>query len=286
MTLSANDIPELAGQDFGTIVWSDGGILVERSMFWRPVGTPPGTPWVGGHTALGSMGLSKRWFFAEGAAAPGFETFYLVFNPTATTLVLEANFFTEAQGLVQRVYQRPTRRTPGDLCQRRAREHRRHGRVPLRHHPFIAERSIYWGQGRVEGTSTIGETNAAWRWDLPEGVAGSNFDTFLLLANPFDSASTVDLSMQIEGYGQITLPPSMRKVVPAYGRLTLYMPRGAARRRRSPKACRRAPWRTCRSGPPSASSPGPPIVAEHAIYWQRAGSNFWRAGSAAFGTPR
>ena len=31
---------------------------------------------------------------------------------------------------------------------------------------------------------------------------------------------------------------------------------------------------------------GPPIVAEHAVYWQRDGSNFWRAGSAAFGTPR
>ena len=31
---------------------------------------------------------------------------------------------------------------------------------------------------------------------------------------------------------------------------------------------------------------GPPIIAEHAIYWRRDGSNFWRAGSAAFGTPR
>ena len=31
---------------------------------------------------------------------------------------------------------------------------------------------------------------------------------------------------------------------------------------------------------------GAPIVAEHAIYWQRAGGNFWRAGSAAFGMPR
>jgi len=31
---------------------------------------------------------------------------------------------------------------------------------------------------------------------------------------------------------------------------------------------------------------GDPIVAEEALYWQRDGANFWRGGSAAFGTPR
>ncbi len=141
------------------------------------------------------------------------------------------------------------------------------------------------GAGTRGGHQHIGETNAAWRWDLPEGVAGSKFDTFLLLANPFTAPATVDLSMQIEGYGQITLPPSMRKVVPAYGRLTLYMP----------EVLRQA--EIAEGLPPGSLASvsfattvrvfaGPPIVAEHAIYWQRDGSNFWRAGSAAFGTPR
>jgi hypothetical protein len=31
---------------------------------------------------------------------------------------------------------------------------------------------------------------------------------------------------------------------------------------------------------------GDPVVAEEAIYWQRDGANFWRAGSAAFGIPQ
>ena len=74
-------MPELAGQDFSVVVQTDTGIVAERSMYWRPVGTPAGTPWVGGHAALGSPGPSQNWFFAEGAAAPGFETFYLLFNP-------------------------------------------------------------------------------------------------------------------------------------------------------------------------------------------------------------
>jgi hypothetical protein len=31
---------------------------------------------------------------------------------------------------------------------------------------------------------------------------------------------------------------------------------------------------------------GGSIVAEEALYWQRDGANYWRSGSASFGTPR
>jgi hypothetical protein len=151
--------------------------------------------------------------------------------------------------------------------------------------PFIAERSIYWGQGRAEGTNTIGETNVSWRWYLPEGVAGGNFETFLLLGNPNSTAATVDISLQIEGYGQITLPPSMRKVVPGWGRLTLYMP-SVLREMEIAEGLPAGSLANASFGTTVRVFAGPPIIAEHAIYWRRDGSNFWRAGSAAFGTPR
>jgi hypothetical protein len=137
----------------------------------------------------------------------------------------------------------------------------------------------------VEGTNTVGETNVSRRWDLPEGAAGGNHDTFLLLANPFNFASTVDLSLQIEGYGQITLPPWMRKVVPAYGRLTLYMP-DVLREAEIAEGLAPGALANVSFGTIVRVFEGAPIVAEHSIYWQRAGSNYWRAGSAAFGTPR
>ena len=159
------------------------GLQHHRQVGWRHSRRTLDVLATGGHAtghAVGRRthrprcdGTSKRWFFAEGVSAPGFETFYMVFNPTAATLVFEANFFTEAQGLVQRVYAVP----PG-------------GRQTIYANavlgniggmaayfsgtiPFIAERSIYWGQGRVEGTNTIGETSVARRWDLPEGAAGA-----------------------------------------------------------------------------------------------------------------
>ena len=135
---------------------------------------------------------NRSWFFAEGAAAPGFETFYLVFNPHPTHAdVFDANFFTEAAGLVPARLHRATRRTPDDLPERRARQRRRHRRVPApATRPFVAERSIYWGPGRVEGTSTRRRNDTCRRrWDLPEGAAGGNFDTFLLLGQPVRHAS-------------------------------------------------------------------------------------------------
>src|SRR6185436_20333852 len=76
-------------------------------MYWRPLGTAPGTPWVGGHTTLGSGNTSREWYFAEGAASPGFDTFYLFVNPYNTPLTVSANFLTENYGNVSRSYTVP-----------------------------------------------------------------------------------------------------------------------------------------------------------------------------------
>jgi hypothetical protein len=116
-------------------------------------------------------------------------------------------------------------------------------------------------------------------------VAGSQFDTYLILANPSAFTSVVDISLQIEGYGQVTLPPALRKTVPAYGRLTLHM--GYVLR--EVEQSEGMPPGSLASTSFSTSVrvfTGGGIVAEHAIYRQRAGSDYWRAGSAAFGSPR
>ena len=82
LTLYANDIPELAGHDFSTIVTTAAGMVAERVMYWRQIG--------GGNTRRGLAGPRARgprrfpalgWVFAEGAPLPGFDTFYLLLNP-------------------------------------------------------------------------------------------------------------------------------------------------------------------------------------------------------------
>jgi hypothetical protein len=284
MTINATQIAELAGQDFSTMIFTSGKIVAERSMLWRPIGTPAGTPWVGGHTSLGATGASNEWDFAEGATSPGFETFYLLFNPTADPIDVVGNYFTESFGVVRKLYTlaphtRATAYLNGEIGNL--------GGVAASFTSrglFVAERSIYWGQGRVEGTNTFGVTGPARTWTLPEGSAGGQFETFLLLGNPINQHSVVDISLQIEGYGQVTLPASQRPVVPAYGRVTLYMPT-ILRQLEVSEGVPPGTFATASFATTVRVFAGAPIVAEHAIYWQRDGSNYWRAGAAAFGTP-
>jgi hypothetical protein len=285
LTIAAGDIPELAGRDFGTIVIATGGIVAERAMYWRPVGTPVNTPWVGGHVSLGTVGVSQAWHFAEGAAQPGFDTFYLLYNPNGFPITVAASYYTESAGVISRAYALgPHSRATIYLNAEVGNVGGTAAQFSSANH-FVGERSIYWGRGRVEGTNTGGMTSAAYQWYLPEGVSGGSFETFLLLGNPHGSPAVVDLSLQIEGYGQITQPAHLRRVVPAQGRLTLYMPQVL----RELEQSEGLPLGALSSATFATSVrvfAGSPIVAEHAVYWGRDGSNFWRAGATAFGTPR
>jgi hypothetical protein len=285
LTVSASQIPELAGHDFSLILFASQAIVAERSMFWRPLGAPQGTPWVGGHVALGSPGASRQWYFAEGAAAPGFDTFYLFVNPYDAPLTVNASFFSEAHGHLVRSFVVPARSRYTYYLNQEIGNIGGTAAQFTSATPFVVERSIYWGQNRVEGATTAGVVHLAGSWALPEGVAGSQFDTYLLLANPWGVPSTVDISLQIEGYGQVTLPPALRKTVPATGRLTLHM----GQLLREIEQAEGLPPGSLANASFSTSVrvySGPSIVAEHAVYWQRDGSNYWRAGTAAFGSPR
>jgi hypothetical protein len=74
-------------------------------------------------------------------------------------------------------------------------------------------------------------------------------------------------------------------VVPRWGRTTLYMPQIM----REAEIAEGLPPGTLANSSFATTVrvvSGPPIVAEHAVYLRRAGADFWRAGAAAFGTPR
>lgn len=283
LTVYANQIPELAGQDFSTTIQSAGGVIAERAMYWRLIGSA-GTPWIGGTATLGANNYSYRWLFAEGAAAPGFETFYLLLNPQPFAITVRAVFMLEGGGSGERYYQIPARsRFTVFLNQEVGNIGGASAQFTSDSH-FLAERSIYWGHGRVEGTNTGGAAGTAERWHLPEGASGGLFDTYILLGNPDVTAATVRLTLFVEGLGRFTIS-QLPQIVPAQGRKTIYMNSFLAQ----VEAAENLPPGTLVGKSFSTRIEvlsGPGIVAEHAIYWQRDGANYWRGGSAAFGIPR
>jgi hypothetical protein len=275
----ANTPVGLEGIDFSTSFSSSVPIVAERAMYW---GWVPNQGWIGGHGTMGSQGLNNYWAFAEGNAAANFETYYLLLNPNPTPITIDATFLTEFSGTIHASYPLPgnTRFTVpvnsffGNVGPMGATFSSTDGN-------FLAERSIYWGN-RVEGTNTIGTPYSAGEWHLPEGATGGVFDTFMMLMNPTDAPVTVDVTLYVEGIGQITLPDTMRPTLAPLSRKTMNMKDVLHQLEPLvgiPLVGHSFSTRVKVFGAGS-------IVAEHAIYWNFVDTQtYWRSGAASMGIP-
>ena len=200
ITMDAMSVPELQGQNFGVRVKSTVPVVAERAMYFGlgPAG------FIGGTASVGSPGLTNHWLFAEGAAAPGFHTFYLLMNPNPSPITVYRSFFLEDGTLLsgQETVPAGSRKT--------VYLNNEMGQIGgaaawfSSNDAFIAERSIYWGaNGWIEGTNVIGATTLASDWHVPEGTETGDFDSFLLILNPNNAPVTVDVIMYIEGTGPL-----------------------------------------------------------------------------------
>jgi hypothetical protein len=284
VTVDAMNVSELSGQNFGVRVKSSVPVVAERAMYF---GLGPGG-FMGGTASIGAPGLQNHWFFAEGAAAPGFHTFYLLMNPNSHPITVNRRFYledgTQLEGQVTiEPGSRKTIYLNGEM-----------GHIggaaayfsSSSSDNFVAERSIYWGaNGWVEGTNAIGSTVTAPEWHVPEGTETGDFDSYLLIFNPPGASVTVDVIVYIEGLGRFTAPPDLRPVVPGGTRKTINM---HAFLTQMEQAGGFAPGTLTNTSFSTRvrSTAGESIVVEHALYRMFDGANRWRSGSASMGVPR
>ena len=120
-------------------------------MYWRPVGTAPGTPWVGGHVTDGSMGPSKRVVLCRRRGSPRLRDLLPGVQPDRDHARRRSELLHRVAGPGASPLRRATRWTPDNQCQRRAREHRRDGRVPVRHRPVRRGAVDLLGRGTRRG---------------------------------------------------------------------------------------------------------------------------------------
>jgi len=281
ITLDASSVPELAAQNFGVQLHATVPVVAERAMYFGlgPAG------FIGGTASAGAAGLSPLWMFAEGAAANGFHTFYLLMNPNPFPITVNRSFFREDGTRLDGSYtiEAGSRKTVylndemGQIGGAAAQFSSAWN--------FIAERSIYWGASAwVEGTNVIGSPYVAGDWHVPEGTEGGDFDSFLLIFNPGDFAVTADLIVYVEDLGRFTAPVHLRPVIPAKTRKTINMYTFLTQME---QAGGLAPGSlTTRSFSTRVRSLSDGIVVEHALYRTLDGANRWRTGSASFGVPR
>ncbi len=194
-------------------------------MYWRLIGSPDPS-WVGGAASLGATAPQTTWVFAEGAAAPNFESFYLLLNPNSAPITVHARFLPETGMPTLKTIDDPAAVACDRLPERRARQHRRrrvdvHVRfaaVPGRALDLLGRRPR---RGHQRHRGLVGSDASG---TSPRARRAASFDTYLLLANPGANDATVRLTLFIEGVGRFTaFQPELLKTVRAGSRVTIYM---------------------------------------------------------------
>ncbi|WP_239489542.1 hypothetical protein [Luteitalea sp. TBR-22] len=266
----------LAGKAFSTRITADQPITVERAMYFNR----GGRTFEGGHASAAVTAPATRWFVAEGATGPNFDTYLLIANPGTTDTVATVRYLTP-EGAYSRTYgvkanSRLTLFVDGELSQVSGRDAigtqidvSAEVSAPQ---SIVVERAMYWFGSYLNWTdahNSAGVTTTGTNWAMAEGQNGGPlaYKTFVLIANPSASPATVRLRLLREnGKAAIT---SSTFTVPANSRFTCYAGQ--------PGACQDA-FAQLQDGEMFGinveSTNGTPIVIERALYWDGGGEVF------------
>ncbi len=270
----------LDGKPFSTRITASHPITVERAMYFNR----GGRTFEGGHASAAVTAPATRWFVAEGATGPNFDTYLLIANPGATNTVATVRYLTPEGSWTQTytvlansrltlfVDQELTTASGRDAIGVQA-DVSAEISAP---HPIVVERAMYWFgafQNWTDAHNSAGLTSTGTHWALAEGQNGGpqQHRTFVLIANPSPSAATVRLRLLREGGRAVVTSADF--VVPANSRYTCYAGQ--------PGACQDAFAQLQdgeRFGVSVESVNAVPIVIERALYWD-GGGEFFGAGT-------
>jgi L,D-transpeptidase catalytic domain len=174
--------------------WTPDGTRVDVSPYhWEPPPPPP-PPMTGGHASQGISGTSTDWYMAEGYTGGSFDEYVLMFNPTPTAANVQAEFMKPDGTVVNGSYTvGPATRFTVHVDEIPGLEDAEVSTHLRSDQPITAERSMYFMgyAGKDGGTCSAAVPAPAKTWYLAEGYTGGDFDEFILVQNPGDTADTV-----------------------------------------------------------------------------------------------
>lgn len=199
---------------------------------WAPDGTPIHITYAsyarrlvnGCSSTIGSTQLSNDWFFAEGCTADTFDTWLLLANPGSADASVHVDFLLEGGAAVPQDYfvaahtrfSLPVDDLPGleqVSCSMNVHSSQ----------PIVAERAMYFifDNSKSDGSVTTGAVAPSSDWYFAEGYCAGDFDSYLLLANPGNTAVTAQLDFLLEGgatlHQEYPVAPRSRFSVPVDG---------------------------------------------------------------------
>ena len=199
-TIDAGDLPGLSSAEFSTVVESDQAFVADRTMAWDKVNR------YGAHSETAVAAPALTWYLAEGATHGAFNLFYLLQNPNASAAQVRVRYLRPAGAPLEKTYSLPPNSRTNiwvDLEQfpdGSGNDFLSNTDVSavvdvLNAQPIIVERAMYAdvpGQVFGAGHESAGVTAPATEWFLAEGATSSPFDLYVLIANPSESAASVE----------------------------------------------------------------------------------------------
>jgi hypothetical protein len=263
---------ELAATDVSAKVTSDQPILVERAMYF----STPTQPFAAGHEGAAVSAPATSWFLAEGATGSFFDLFLLLANPDTTDAQVQVTYLLAAGAPIVKTYPvaAQSRLTINvDFEDTRLLDTPVSMVVESKNSvAVIAERAMWWPSANwYEAHLSAGATTTGTKWALAEGeatnTAGSETETYVLIANTSATAGTADVTLFFgDGTSKaktFDLPANSRVSVPISVEF--------------PTAVGKGGFGTI------IQSSGPQIVVERAMYTNANGQT-WAAGTDALGT--
>jgi Tol biopolymer transport system component len=282
-----NELPGMVDAEFATVIESDGPLAVDRQMSWDAVAA------YGSHAeaALKTPGLV--WYLAEGATHSGFDLFYLLQNPSASSdAFLRVRYLLPSGEPLEKTYVvGPKSRFNiwvnweqfPDGSHKYALANTDVSAVleVTNGVPIIVERAMYLnrpGQPFAAGHESAGVPAPALTWFLAEGATGELFDEFVLLANPNAKAAEATVTYLLESGTVYTRPIT----VPGNSRQNIWVDF------ETPDGTTGFPLARAELSTKVEVTNGVPIVVERAMWWPGASGEWYEAhnspGSTVTGT--
>jgi hypothetical protein len=219
LTIRVDTLAGLESSDVSTVVESTSGLplAVERTMFWDSGA-------YGGHTDLAVQAPAQRWYFAEGSQG-FFDTYVLLANSNIVPANVTVTFLLQGAPPVEKsLTVGSTARSGFCACQYDELLNRSFGIVVDSDQPIIAERAMYFGSNPfwTADHESAGVTAPATSWFLAEGRTGPVFDVWILVSNPGDDTTTMNVEF-VTSAGTVVAHPDNPISLAGKSRTSIYV---------------------------------------------------------------
>jgi Tol biopolymer transport system component len=269
LTIPVDAEPGLDAADVSAQIVSDVAIFAERSMYM----STSSQPFSGGTAGAGIPTPATQWFIAEGATGSFFDLYVLIGNPSLQDADVTVRFLLPEGISFNKSYlvTAQSRRTISVAGEdpRVAATALSAAVTSTNDVPIVVERAMWWPSPNWhEGSLTAATHDTATAWALAGGEIppGAGDETYLLVANPSDSAATVTFALRQGANGENLCDHTAS--LAARSRYTIGLKAQCSQLNVTGGAI----YGTVRSD-------GPGIVVERSTY-QSNGTQFWAAGAS------